>query len=409
MPVSEKRVQANRANAAKSTGPKTTQGKARSRANALKHGMAGSGVVLPAEDRARWEDRADAWAEELGALDDLGRFLAGRAALASVRLDRCVRAETAAVQNRRAQALTQWHGDRQDHARIAVHSAKLNTEPALAVAGLQASARGCEWLIESWQDLAHLLAAEGFWDQKHTGQVLSLLGTPTPEVTSRAWKACLALSADFHDPEDLVWAERVLEITAPEADPASRRATITAALPDRAEAHAWLTALHEAERATLQARRQGLWERVDEPARRRALALAAFDDSEAASLRRRYESASTSDLHRALNQIHQNRRERDCEPTAPESDTVLRNEPNEPEALAAEVVEETGVVGIPPHPAHLAISPELTPTPAAESAAVVAPRNEPNDVVAEAAAAGSGGVFRPATAASGRVEMRRSP
>ena len=46
MHCSEARIAANRANARKSTGPKTPEGKAISRANALKHGLCAN-VVVP--------------------------------------------------------------------------------------------------------------------------------------------------------------------------------------------------------------------------------------------------------------------------------------------------------------------------------------------------------------------------
>ena len=48
--TSEKQVQANRRNALKSTGPKTSEGKAAVRLNANKHGLRAQEVLLPGED-----------------------------------------------------------------------------------------------------------------------------------------------------------------------------------------------------------------------------------------------------------------------------------------------------------------------------------------------------------------------
>ena len=48
--ISEKQLEANRANAQKSTGPRTEAGKQRSCLNATRHGLTGQVVVLPHED-----------------------------------------------------------------------------------------------------------------------------------------------------------------------------------------------------------------------------------------------------------------------------------------------------------------------------------------------------------------------
>ena len=48
--ISQKQLDANRRNAEKSTGPKTPEGKAAVRFNALKHGMRARSTVLPFED-----------------------------------------------------------------------------------------------------------------------------------------------------------------------------------------------------------------------------------------------------------------------------------------------------------------------------------------------------------------------
>src|SRR5947209_1088511 len=52
---SERRLAANRANAQLSTGPQTPEGKAKSSLNAVKTGLTGRTVLLPAEDTAAYE------------------------------------------------------------------------------------------------------------------------------------------------------------------------------------------------------------------------------------------------------------------------------------------------------------------------------------------------------------------
>src|SRR5689334_21427969 len=48
--ISEERIAANRANAPKSTGPKTPQGKAASKMNGFKHGLLSREVLVSGED-----------------------------------------------------------------------------------------------------------------------------------------------------------------------------------------------------------------------------------------------------------------------------------------------------------------------------------------------------------------------
>jgi hypothetical protein len=63
--TSDKQTQANRQNALKSTGPKTLEGKAAVRHNALKHGLLAQDVLLPNKDEATFEELDERLREEL--------------------------------------------------------------------------------------------------------------------------------------------------------------------------------------------------------------------------------------------------------------------------------------------------------------------------------------------------------
>jgi hypothetical protein len=93
--VSNARAEASRKNGAKSRGPKTLEGKARSAQNALKHGLrAEKYVVLPEEDADEFGELEAALIEELAPVGVLQTVLARRVAVAAWRLARADRIET---------------------------------------------------------------------------------------------------------------------------------------------------------------------------------------------------------------------------------------------------------------------------------------------------------------------------
>ena len=63
--TSDKQAKANRRNASKSTGPKTPEGKAAVRHNAVKHGLLSKDVLLPGEDESVLQELGDALRAEL--------------------------------------------------------------------------------------------------------------------------------------------------------------------------------------------------------------------------------------------------------------------------------------------------------------------------------------------------------
>jgi hypothetical protein len=96
MPCSEAKLQANRQNARNSTGPRTTEGKARSSKNALKHGFCASGSSFtPLEDRAAYESFTTSILVSLRPATAIEQDLAHRIADLSWRLRRIPDAESA--------------------------------------------------------------------------------------------------------------------------------------------------------------------------------------------------------------------------------------------------------------------------------------------------------------------------
>jgi hypothetical protein len=93
--TTELQVTANGRNAARSTGPKTAAGKARSARNALRHGLRSDLPVLPGERPGEWEAHRDGIVRSLAPAGGLETALAERVALGLWRLRRVTAYETA--------------------------------------------------------------------------------------------------------------------------------------------------------------------------------------------------------------------------------------------------------------------------------------------------------------------------
>jgi hypothetical protein len=88
-------IEANRANAARSTGPKTPGGKERASRNAVRHGLRSGLPVLPGEQADDWERHREGVLRSLAPVGTLEQELAERVALCLWRLRRVAAFETA--------------------------------------------------------------------------------------------------------------------------------------------------------------------------------------------------------------------------------------------------------------------------------------------------------------------------
>ena len=311
MSATQKQIHANRLNAQKSTGPKTKEGKGQSRRNALRHGLTGKGVVIPDDMKAKVDRRINMFATKFEPDDDYQEWLVERAALASVRVDCCVKVDESRLAERRRHAFTDW--DKARDIQVAQWAEALDERPAEALRELKGMAEGCDWLHDQWDDLREVLDEAGTWDERQAEHALKMLGGSSSVLLS-------SYQRQFRD-----------------------QAQAARCGPDADEARAWLKEFAEAEMARLTTLGDELWERQDAPDRADAPHLALFDFSAEGRRLHQYEAAAERTLNRALGELVKLRKQDDDDIPAyrPRPRPVVKNEANPAVATGA----QPGVAG----------------------------------------------------------------
>ena len=110
--TTEKQVAANRANALKSTGPRTPEGKETAKMNALRHGLLSREVVMKGEEEADLEELGQRLRLELRPMGEMERILVDRIASSVWRLRRALRVESAVMAQNAADVPTKDYNGR---------------------------------------------------------------------------------------------------------------------------------------------------------------------------------------------------------------------------------------------------------------------------------------------------------
>jgi hypothetical protein len=198
MLVSEAKLKANRANALKSTGPKTEEGKARSRANSLKHGLCASIVV--AENLEVVQQRSSEFFDTFKPQNEVHVWMVDQAALNAIRIERCQRIERRVRDKMALRAELTWDDDRKMEAEVVARS--LSMDPSATVIALRSTPQGCEWLMVRWALLAHAADSQDqVWTEDQTKLAFDLLATPHPFRPGRKPGALIDLDGRVIDPE----------------------------------------------------------------------------------------------------------------------------------------------------------------------------------------------------------------
>jgi hypothetical protein len=169
-----RQVEANRKNAQKSTGPRTQDGKERSRANRYTHGLAGDGIVLTDDEAEIVAGRLVAWGAEYDPRNQDERWLFEQMVLESVRIERCQDFEQGLLYRQIVSAEESWDDDRTLEA--VQLGTRLARKPELVAFELQMTAQGCTLLIARWTGLLDALKHSQPWDDSLRSLAMDLLG-----------------------------------------------------------------------------------------------------------------------------------------------------------------------------------------------------------------------------------------
>ena len=331
MSCSESKTLANRENAKKSTGPRTVEGKAIARRNALRHGMAGEGVVLLPADEAKLAERQVTWAEDFRPRTAAEAYLVSLAALHSVKLDRCAAVESAG-------------------AVAAARAAAEGFEPSrrARIAAIQAVIRQCD-------RIGNELRRTGTLDGEYLRKLIELLGPFEDHDPRRADLVALAFEArpksaarSTLPPELLAVCRPPTETPKPSSPaPGADPGVIDAAEAGRRASRAVLAGLITGHRAERVREVEALTAEIEsEEARALAIAAAGIDSGAIGQVARRYESASENGLFRTLGKLERlqareplgDDREPEAGPDATDPD-VVDSEASEADEAAREALD----------------------------------------------------------------------
>ena len=392
--LSEAAFEANRRNAAKSTGPKTPEGKAASSKNALKHGLTATEVLLPNEDRDAYDARLQSWLDHDQPTDPAHVAAIERFVYTQMRLDRCARQETETTKERVLHAIDRFDADaltnayaigrrliddpinrtrpagtRQSPLFMNEIFAWFQDEPAVLLRQLQGTAQGVDWLLARWRELLHILESEGCWNFYYQNRAIRLLGNRIDNMFEDHESRRIVLAASVAGKETQSWGleevcnQTTLENNGKVADVLRVKYIETLAPASPEEARGILRGIMNDEIDRLMRLRRD--QRLDELARvdrDGAEERALIDVSHAGVLLRRYETATEREYHKTLAEIMAFRKA---------SAAPVRNEPVPKPARNPQVASTPP----PPPPSHPASTDQGSPMQTSKLARV--PAKEP--------------------------------
>jgi hypothetical protein len=175
--ATERQIAANLANSAHSCGPKSIEGKAISRLNAVKHGLAATttaALMAGSDARMLVENRKVEWLDSFrpdGPEQDWHYELL---VVESIRIERCQEAFHQLCRQYGERARLLWDDDRRRDA--ADLASGLHRNPTAIARRLEATTQGADLKVTFWKGLLSHLDRHGVWTDPQRSLALDLLG-----------------------------------------------------------------------------------------------------------------------------------------------------------------------------------------------------------------------------------------
>ena len=184
--ATEKQIAANQRNAERSTGPKSAEGKEKVARNALKHGLAGHGVIFPEEMAGQIQDRREFFWKSCKPDGPLQQWFYDRICIESVRADHCLHRSIALKDEAATRAGESWDDDRALEAEEL--GGTLSKQPERVQPRLLQSKHGALWLLAQWEELERRHERLGRWAEADSDRALDLLGLQG-DAREGAWES----------------------------------------------------------------------------------------------------------------------------------------------------------------------------------------------------------------------------
>lgn len=347
--ASPEQVEANRRNAGGSTGPRTPRGKAKSRGNAIKHGLRAAITLLPNEDAAEFDQYCENFFRTLKPIDAVERQIVNDVITSSWRLDRAVRCETAVV-TKVVHAAALLH-DLDGSETFEASRRNLAVDPRRASVELRNTCLGCEWMVARLDRAIGDLNIRLFWYASEFYEILSIFGLTMEDLfnNSLAYDLIQAfMIAGWDTKGDLLRVQALIRTPAPAGMPVYEyrdrvnkfaKRIDTDCDPEKSRAKLVELLLPEIEKLK---KRFELLKPIDNYLYETSADRVMVDTTREGELRKRYEGGHRRDMLKAVRELGNYRKSiqaigfDDEILILPEADYRTERAPNEPKRVAPE-------------------------------------------------------------------------